>query len=132
MSEAEVIEAAHRAPASDPRRGGRLLAWSVLVGLLALASYGARLVDAETPDDVLYLWSTFAGALIQYGIMLVLVIAIAQGLRSPLLALERPAAMGRAAKLGAAAFGIDPCDNCRPEPLPRRRWRAGARARRVG
>ena len=49
--------------------------------------------DTETPGDVLYLWSTFAGALIQYGIMLVLILAIARGLRSPLLALERPAAL---------------------------------------
>ena len=101
-----MVEAAGEDPPAGPRRGGRLLAWSVLVGLLAFASYGARLADAKTPDDVLYLWSTFAGALIQYGIMLALVLAIAQGLRSPLLALERPVAMGRAAKLGAAAFGI--------------------------
>ena len=65
------------------------------MGLLALASYGARLSDAETPDDVLYLWSTFAGALIQYGIMLVLDPRDRAGpRRSPLLALERPAAIG--------------------------------------
>ena len=46
------------------------------------------------------------GALIQYGIMLVLILAIARGLRSPLLALERPARLGRAFKLGAVAFGV--------------------------
>jgi membrane protease YdiL (CAAX protease family) len=78
----------------------------VLVGLLALASYGARLSDATTRDDVLYLWPTLAGALIQYAIMLVLILAIARGLRSPLLAFERPAALGRAVKLGAVAFGV--------------------------
>ena len=106
MSEAEIVENPDGASAVGSRRGGRLLAWSVLVGLLAFASYGARLADAETPDDVLYLWSTFAGALIQYGIMLGLVLAIARGPASPLLVLERPVAMGRAVKLGAAAFGI--------------------------
>ena len=94
------------AAAVSPRRGGRLLAWSILVGLLALASYGARLSDAETPSDVLYLWSTVAGALIQYGIMLVLILAIARGFGSPLLALERPDSAWRAAKLGAIAFGV--------------------------
>ena len=106
MSEVEIVEDAKAAPGADPRRGGRLLAWSVLVGLLALASYGARLTDTETPSDVLYRWSTFAGALIQYGIMLVLILAIARGFRSPLLALERPPALGRALKLGAIAFGV--------------------------
>lgn len=93
-------------PVAPARRGGLLLAWSVLVVLLALASYGARLSDAKTPENVLYLWSTFAGALIQYGIMLVLILAIARGLRSPLLVLERPASIGRAVALGAVAFGI--------------------------
>lgn len=88
------------------RRGLRLLAWVILVGLLAAASYGARLSDTETPSDILYRWSTAAGALIQYGIMLVLILAIAQGIRSPLLALERPASIGRAVKLGAAAFAV--------------------------
>lgn len=106
MSEGEIGKSGGQAPETVPRRRGRLLAWSVLVGLLALASYSARLSDTETPADVLYLWSTLAGALIQYGIMLVLILAIARGLRSPLLALERPAAIGRAVKLGAVAFGV--------------------------
>lgn len=106
MSEVEVVEGRAETAEGSPRSGGRLLAWTILVGLLALASYGARLSDAETPSDVLYLWSTFAGALIQYAIMLALILAIARGFGSPLLALERPAAMGRAVKLGAVAFGV--------------------------
>ncbi len=106
VSEIDIGGSGEEPEAAARRRSGRLLAWSVLVGLLALASYGARLSDAETPDDVLYLWSTFAGALIQYGIMLVLILAIARGLRSPLLALERPAAIRRAVKLGAVSFGV--------------------------
>ncbi|MCY7303870.1 MAG: CPBP family intramembrane metalloprotease [Thermoleophilia bacterium] len=102
----EIVEGREGAPVENPRRGGRLLAWGILVGLLALASYGARLSDAKTPSDVLYLWSTFAGALIQYGIMLVLILAIARGFGSPSLALERPAAMGRVVRLGAVSFGV--------------------------
>ncbi len=105
-SDTEITDPAEKPLPVGARRGGRLVAWAVLVGLLAVASYGARLSDAETPGDVLYRWSTFAGALIQYGIMLILVLAIARGLKSPLLALERPAAMGRALKLGAVAFGV--------------------------
>jgi hypothetical protein len=98
----EIVESSE----ASPRRGGRLLAWGILVGLLAAASYGARFSDTETPSDILYRWSTAVGALIQYGIMLVLILAIARGLRSPLLALERPASIGRAVKLGAVAFGV--------------------------
>jgi len=106
MSETASDESPEATPAASARHGGRLLAWCVLVGLLALASYGARLADTETPDDVLYRWSTVVGALIQYGIMLVLILAIARGLGSPLLALERPSRPGRAFKLGAVAFGV--------------------------
>ena len=82
------------------------MAWVVLVGLLAAASYGSRLAEAEVPDDVLYRWSTFVGALIQYGIMLALVLAIARGFDRPLLALERPASLVRAVKLAGVALVV--------------------------
>jgi membrane protease YdiL (CAAX protease family) len=90
----------------DPvrRQPGRLAAWGALVGLLAAASYAARLAGGSTPDDVLYLWSTFAGALIQYGIMFVLILAIAHGLDRILLGLEAPAARRRAAALALGAL----------------------------
>ena len=106
VSEIETGESIGACGPLSVRRRGRVLAWGILVGLLALASYAARLSDAETPSDVLYLWSTFAGALIQYGIMLVLILAIARGFRSPLLALDRPAPIARAVKLGAVALGV--------------------------
>ncbi|WP_411277976.1 CPBP family intramembrane glutamic endopeptidase [Gaiella sp.] len=106
MSETEIVERTAVTGFPSPRRGGRLLAWGVLIGLLALASYGARLSDAGTPSDVLYLWSTFVGALIQYAIMFILILAIARGTRSPLLALRRPEALGRAALLATVAFGV--------------------------
>jgi hypothetical protein len=78
----------------------------VLVGLLAAASYGARLAGGETPDDVLYLWSTFVGAVIQYGIMLVLVLAIAHGFDRALLATEVPRQRWRAVRRALVALVV--------------------------
>ncbi len=93
--------------ADPPRRqSGRLVAWSVLVGLLAAVSYAGRLAGGEPPDDVLYLWSTFAGALVQYGVMLILILAIAHGFDRPLLALEAPRRRGRAVGLALAALAV--------------------------
>jgi membrane protease YdiL (CAAX protease family) len=86
------------------RQPGRLVAWGTLVGLLAAASYAARLSGGDPPDDVLYLWSTVAGALIQYGIMFVLILAIAHGLDRLLLGLEALAARRRAAGLALVAL----------------------------
>jgi len=93
------------APGGPPvRQSGRLIAWSALIGILVTASYATRLFGPGTPNDVLYLWSTFAGALIQYGVMFVLILAIAHGLDRTLLALEIPAARGRA--LGRALIAL--------------------------
>ena len=83
---------------------GRLVAWGALVGLLAAASYAARLSGSDPADVVLYLWSTFAGALIQYGIMLVLILAIAHGFDRRLLAFEMPGRPWRA--LGRAIIAL--------------------------
>lgn len=94
------------ASAPAARRPGRLTAWVVLVGLLAAASYGARLAGGETPDDVLYLWSTFVGAVIQYGIMLVLVLAIAHGFDRALLATEVPRQRWRAVRRALVALVV--------------------------
>jgi len=106
VSDAELTVSVGEQLPAGARRAGRLLAWSVLVGLLALASYGSRLAGGDTPEGILYMWSTFVGALIQYGIMFILVLAIARGFNRPLLALERPAATGRAVLLAAVAFGV--------------------------
>ncbi len=88
------------------RQPGRLAAWCLLVSLLAAAAYAARFADAETPADLLYLWSTFVGAVIQYGVMFVLVLAIARGLDRGLLGLELPVRRKRAALLGLAALVV--------------------------
>jgi membrane protease YdiL (CAAX protease family) len=77
-----------------------------MVGLLAAVSYAGRLAGGDMPDDLLYLWSTFVGALVQYGIMLILILAIARGLDRRLLALETPARRGRAVGLALVALVV--------------------------
>ncbi len=77
-----------------------------MVGLLAAVSYAGRLADGDLPDDLLYLWSTFVGAIAQYGIMLILILAIARGLDRRLLALEAPARRGRAVGLALVALVV--------------------------
>jgi membrane protease YdiL (CAAX protease family) len=69
-----------------------------------LLAYSARVAGGEVPDDLLYHWSTFVGALVQYAVMLVLVLAIAHGLDRKLLALVGPAGHGRA--LGRALIAL--------------------------
>jgi membrane protease YdiL (CAAX protease family) len=92
-------------PAGPPlRQRGRLIAWFAVVISLATLSYASRLSGAETPDDVLYLWSTAVGALIQYAIMFGLILAIARGLDRRLLALRIPERRWRAAGLAVGAF----------------------------
>jgi len=88
------------------RQAGRLAAWFALVGALAAISYAGRLAGGKTPDDVLYLWSTFVGALVQYGIMFVLILAIAHGLDRRLLALRVPTERWRAARRALLALAV--------------------------
>lgn len=83
---------------SHEQLGGRLVAWSALVGVLALLAYGVRFSGgADDIDDPLYLYSTAISALFLYGMVLGLVLAIARGARPrELLALRRPASWPRA------------------------------------
>jgi membrane protease YdiL (CAAX protease family) len=73
----------------------RLALWLALVGLLILVSYTSRAASGKPDPQILYEWSTAAGALIQDGIILVLVLAIA-GFRRDLLALRPPESVSRA------------------------------------
>ena len=93
-------------PAGRPvRPTGRLVAWVILVLALASLSYAGRyLIDGEEIEDPLYRWSTAVGALIQYGFMLILIVAIAHGLDRRLLGLRIPERPRRAAGLAVAAF----------------------------
>ena len=90
------------------RRPGKLVAWLVFVGALTLLSYGARLADTDTPDDIAYRWSSSVAALIQYGLMLGILLLIARGLpRRDAFALRRPGSWPRAIGLAvlSAATG---------------------------
>jgi membrane protease YdiL (CAAX protease family) len=75
----------------------RLVGWAILVGALAALSYAANLAGGKPPDDVLYRWSTAVGALVQYGIILGIVLALARGIAPATLGLRRPDSWGRAA-----------------------------------
>jgi membrane protease YdiL (CAAX protease family) len=93
-------------PPQTGRQPGRLIAWLVFVLALALLSYGARLSDAEAPDDLAYRYSSSVAALVQYGLMLGILLLIARGLpRREVFALRRPAQWGRALGLAALALG---------------------------
>jgi membrane protease YdiL (CAAX protease family) len=94
-----------------PRAGGvRLAVWLGVIGLLvALNYYGRYLYESEgsTADnrDALYEWATFAGALVQFGLLLGFVLVLVAGLPArDLLALRRPASWGRALGLGVLVF----------------------------
>ncbi len=79
------------------RSGGRLAAWLTLVGALTLLNYGSRAAAGDVERDALYRWEVFAGALIQFGVMLVIVLAIARGGPArELLGLRRATRWGRA------------------------------------
>jgi membrane protease YdiL (CAAX protease family) len=83
---------------------GRLVAWvSVVLAFSALA-YASRYADGESPKEPLYLWSSVANGLIQFGIFFAITIAIARGGPArDLLALRRPTSWARAAGI---AFGL--------------------------
>jgi membrane protease YdiL (CAAX protease family) len=90
------------ATARHPRR---LAAWLAFVLALALLSYGARLADTGTPDDLAYRYSSSVAALIQYGLMLGILLLIARGLSwREVFALRRPPRWGRAIGLAVLAL----------------------------
>jgi membrane protease YdiL (CAAX protease family) len=84
----------------------RLAGWLVLVGLMIAVSYLGRATEGKPDPDVLYEWSTAVGGLIQDGIVLVLVLALA-GFSRDLLALRRPRSIRDALKvIGLAIVAI--------------------------
>jgi membrane protease YdiL (CAAX protease family) len=70
---------------------------------MILIGYVSRGVGGKPDPQILYEWSTAAGALIQDGIVLLLVLAIA-GWRLELFALRRPESIGQAAMLMLTAL----------------------------
>lgn len=67
----------------------RLVWWSLVVLALTAIAYGSRLAEGKPDRDVLYRYSTAVGSAVVYGIMLLVVLAIA-GFRRELLGLRRP------------------------------------------
>ncbi|HLX19641.1 MAG TPA: CPBP family intramembrane glutamic endopeptidase [Gaiellaceae bacterium] len=85
---------------------GRLIAWSSLVGIIAVLNYAARFssssgASGNSNSDV-YSYSTFAGGLVVYAFWLGIVLWIAAG-SWWLLALRRPRSIGKAVGFAAAA-----------------------------
>jgi membrane protease YdiL (CAAX protease family) len=70
----------------------RLTAWVLLVGAVAALEYAVRFSGSSSPaktENAVYTYSAFASGLIFYGLILVLVLAIAYE-RTDFLALRRP------------------------------------------
>jgi membrane protease YdiL (CAAX protease family) len=77
-----------------PLDRGKLTGWVALVGVLALLGYASRAAGGKPPKDAAYQYSTAVAGVIQYGIILAVVLAIARPDWS-LLALRRPSSLGR-------------------------------------
>jgi uncharacterized protein len=80
----------------------RLAAWTTLVAVLAAINYAGRFSGGHGSGNEVYMYSAFAGGLIVYLVWLGVVLWIASG-RWELLALRRPASIGRAARLAVTA-----------------------------
>ena len=86
---------------------GRLVAWLVLVGVMATVAYVARATGGEPSDDVLYQYDTAVGSAILYGLIFAIVLFICRGASArTLLALRRPESWRRAGLIALAIFGI--------------------------
>jgi membrane protease YdiL (CAAX protease family) len=80
--------------------------WLALVAVMVAIGYGTRASAGKPDPQVLYQWTTAIGALIQDGIVLFLVLAIA-GFSTRLLALQPPRTYSATARaLGAALVAI--------------------------
>jgi membrane protease YdiL (CAAX protease family) len=83
-----------------------LAGWTTFVVAFASLSYALRFSEGKPPKDLLYQWSTFTSVLIQYGVIALIVYAIAGlGNRRQLLALRRPTSWRTAVGI-ALAIGV--------------------------
>jgi uncharacterized protein len=79
---------------------GKLYAYLAFVGAFAVLNYASRLVPNKPDRNVLYTWSAAIGGLVQLGIVLGIVLAIARGRpKDEYLGLRRPSSWGLAAGL---------------------------------
>jgi uncharacterized protein len=80
---------------------GRLVAWLALVGAQVLLNYSIR-ASSGTPDrNAVYHYSTSVGAVVFYGVVLAILLAISREEAVKLLALRRPRSWGNAAVTAA-------------------------------
>src|SRR6476620_392175 len=94
------------APEHRMEETARLAGWLVLVGLMIAVSYLGRATEGKPDPNILYQWSTAIGGLVQDGIVLVLVLALA-GFSRDLLALRRPTSIAQALRIiGVAIVAI--------------------------
>ena len=84
----------------------RLALWLALVAFLIVLAYAGRAESGKPSPQILYEWSTAVAGLVQDGILLLIVLAIA-GFDRTLLAWRRPISWPAALKLlGTAIVGI--------------------------
>jgi membrane protease YdiL (CAAX protease family) len=81
----------------------RLAGWLALVSLLIVLAYASRATEGKPDPQVLYRWSTAVGGVIQDGIILIVVLALA-GFDRQLLGLCRPRSIPQALRLLGAAI----------------------------
>jgi membrane protease YdiL (CAAX protease family) len=84
-------------------RPAQLAGWLALVSLLILVAYASRATDGKPDPQVLYRWSTAVGGVIQDGIILLVVLALA-GFNRTLLGLRRPRSIPQALRLLGGAI----------------------------
>ena len=90
---------------STEKHSGRLLAWLIFVGALALIAYAGRFYGPAEPENLAYKYSSSVAALIQYAFILGILLLIARGLpKREVFALRQPDSWPRA--LGLAVVGI--------------------------
>ena len=84
---------------------GRVAGWGGLVVALATIAYAGRIAAGTPGRDVLYHYSTAAGAVIQFGVIAVVLLVLARNLDLPgVLGLEAPRSWPRGLGLSAAAL----------------------------
>jgi membrane protease YdiL (CAAX protease family) len=84
---------------------GRLIGWTSIVAALSALNYVSRATEGKPPRDVLYQYSAAIGGFVQYGLILVIVLALARGPgMHERLALRAPRSWRRAAVLGLIAL----------------------------